>query len=394
MHHSLSHAVCLLLTLLSACAGVQQVTPRAAKSQARAERSATGEVNVFARSFLTSGGWACAIDSQRDLYCWLLTNETSPLDFVDRRPTMSLVPGLGPIEALDGKDGYVCALGSLGAVHCWGCLLGGQACSLWPEQIALPEVARSIAVGVDGACARVASGSVWCWGASAPSKVGELHDVAEISATALGRCARQHDGAVFCWGDGTAAPTPVRIEKLARAHVIASNRSYSCAITGSQRQVQCWGLPEPKRTAWESTHARSLASLQAVSTLEELRDVRQIELGERFGVAVTDSGSLYHWGATHPGDIYAFDGESPPHERPSYAGNLEPRYDAARMEDLDLEAVRIGDGLQVKRALVTGYYVCLELESGGLRCDPSLERAPFRIEEIWPEVSFGAGDAS
>jgi hypothetical protein len=359
-------------------------------------------VNVYPRTFLTSGGWACALDDQRQLFCWLLTSEEPcGIPHVDRRPTFSRVLGLGPIEALDGKEDYVCALDSAGSVHCWGCLLGGVACSLWPTRMELPEAARDIAVGADGACALAVSGSVWCWGLAAsggvgaPSKVGQLQDVVQLSATALGRCARHREGTVSCWGDCLGepceSPSPARIAGLAHAHAIASNRSYSCAITGPERRVQCWGLPEPERTRWQSAVPRTAAALQSVSMLKGLRDVRQLELGERFGVAVTNDGSLYHWGAAHPGDIYVFEGEPVPSSRAEYTDNLEPRSGRSGAADLDLEVSRIGESLKVKRALVTGYYVCLDLARSGLHCEPTLQYAPFHIEEVWPSVRFFTG---
>ena len=404
--------VLLLLTALaSSCAPAARVAPPAKSAAApdlppsaapvRHDAAAKSGVSVYPRTFLTSGGWACALDAAQKLFCWLLTSEQpSNIPHVDRRPTMSQVPGLGPIEALDGKEDYVCALDAAGAVHCWGCA-GSTVCTLWPAQVALKEPARAIAVGVDGACALASSGSVWCWGLAAhggsevPRKVPRLDDVVQLSATALGRCALQRDGGVSCWGDcssdGCAAREPVRITGLAHAHAIASNRSYSCAVAGPQRQVQCWGLPEAERTRWESERPRSQSALQAVVTLEGLRDVRQLELGERFGVALTGDGSVYHWGATHPGDLYAFGGEPEPRDRPKYTENLEPRARASVAEDLDLEVVQIGEQLHAKRVLVTGYNVCLDLERGGLRCEPALARAPFQIEEVWPSVRFGAG---
>jgi alpha-tubulin suppressor-like RCC1 family protein len=327
----------------------------------------------------------------------MTSEEPSHISHVDRRPTLTQVLGLGPIEALDGKEDYVCALDSAGSVHCWGCLLGGEECTLWPARVELQEAARSIAVGVDGACALLASGEVWCWGLAAdggiepPSKVGPLRDVVQLSATALGRCARHRDGTVTCWGDSL-DNEPTRIAGLARAHMISSNRSYSCAITGAERSIQCWGLPESQHTRWQSGLPRSAAAMQVVRTLSALRDVRQLELGERFGVAVTDDGSLYHWGAARKDGIYALGGKRAPRERADLADSAEPRRGAASAsQDLDLEVARVGEHLKVKRAIVSGYHVCLDLERDGLRCEPALARAPFQIEEVWPQVRFGAG---
>jgi hypothetical protein len=58
---------------------------------------------------------------------------------------------------------------------------------------------------------------------------------------------------------------------------------------------------------------------------------------------------------------------------------------------LDLEVARVGEQLEVKRAIVSGNHVCLDLERDGLRCEPALARAAFQINEVWPNVRFGAG---
>jgi len=367
------------------------------------------------RTFHTSGGWACVVDERRDLYCWLLTEEEpTRVPHTDRRPTLSLVPGLAGVVALDGKDDYVCALDADGGVHCWGCLLGVGDCKLWPSRMSLPQPAHQIAVGSDGACALLRSAEVWCWGsslakqASAPSmslaeqptRVPELHEIAQLSATALGRCALHRDGRVSCWGecadDACAAPRPTVIPELRAVETIASNRSYSCAIAGEQRRIQCWGLPDAEHTDWSSAQPRSLAALRRVVTLEGLQRVKQVDLGERFGLAVAQDGALYHWGADHPGGVHSFEEAEASYGRPSYAGTLEPRLRARNEaivleQPLDLEVQRVDVGSKVERARVAGYYTCLELAAAERRCEATLERTPFKIVEVWPSVRFAGG---
>ena len=80
--------------------------------------------------------------------------------------------GTGGRDQGDGADGFACALGRDGAVHCWG---GGRFGQLGTEPVAwrgaaarvegLPP-AVEIALGASFACALTTEGQVYCWGSN------------------------------------------------------------------------------------------------------------------------------------------------------------------------------------------------------------------------------------
>jgi hypothetical protein len=126
--------------------------------------------------------------------------------------------------ARGGLAQHSCALLSDGRVRCWGAnnrhqLGAGASDGRFPVEV--PQIADAVegAVGGDFSCARVASGDVFCWGSDAeselgddagaaggssalPVKVGLPQDAGAASAIAagLGACAVVADGSVWCWG--------------------------------------------------------------------------------------------------------------------------------------------------------------------------------------------------
>lgn len=372
------------------------------------------------RSFVTAGGWVCLVDKQRDLQCWLhgAKGGLSP-EHRDLVPTFDKVRGLSNVVGVDGKENYLCSLDARGAVDCWGCPLGDGTCRLYPVRISLSGKARDLAVGVDGGCALLETSEVECWGShvrpAVESKalgrrvfqeallVPSLHDIVQLSASALGRCALDRTGHVRCWGDcvsedcSALQAKPVALP--AQVTAISSNRSYHCAISGPEREVSCWGLPDAEGTDWASSLPRSRAALERVVKIAPLRKIKQLAMGERFGVAVSDAGEVFHWGVSHHGGIRHFG-----REVSTYFSDKElelevdaepfPREDGRVMRTLralDLEVQRVAERTRVRGVVVAGYYTCLLPEAGGTLCEWNLAHTPFRIAEVWPDVRFDEG---
>jgi hypothetical protein len=114
-----------------------------------------------------------------------------------------------------------------------------------------------LSLGSEHACARIADGSVKCWGESMAAGVGDgiqdvpktiarLKDVVDIEAGGSASCARLHDGAVKCWGRydfgaGMDAPkVPVPVPWLRGVSRLALGMFHSCAL-GGDGAVLCWG---------------------------------------------------------------------------------------------------------------------------------------------------------
>lgn len=153
---------------------------------------------------------------------------------------------------------HSCALADDGRVFCWGRNDHGQlgsksteSCSVLdihgmppapvpcrdkPEAVdGLADVVE-IAVGGDTGCARLANGTVRCWGANGNGMIGDgtttdrpaatpipaMTHVVQIAVSTTHACARHEDGSLDCWGQnfhgelGTVPvqPPPGAVEKL------------------------------------------------------------------------------------------------------------------------------------------------------------------------------------
>lgn len=147
-----------------------------------------------------------------------------------------------------------------GAVRCWE-----QQTAVLPPTLphavpGLPEDVVALAAGSGSACAITAGRSVHCWEARgaaarvtfAPADVVEMGigGTKEGAGLASFWCARTGAGEVLCWGsgkDGTLGPggpassaTPVKVEGVRRAKVLAVGADHACVVEDAGR-VHCWG---------------------------------------------------------------------------------------------------------------------------------------------------------
>jgi alpha-tubulin suppressor-like RCC1 family protein len=134
----------------------------------------------------------------------------------------------------------------------------------------------AVAAGGSSACAVLTSGAVRCWGANTDGQLGDgtttsrrmpvavsglsgtSGKVTMVSVGAAHACARLADGTVRCWGrnaagqlgDGTAtrrlSPVKVRVSSaafLASATAVSAGGAHTCAVTGTgaSARVRCWG---------------------------------------------------------------------------------------------------------------------------------------------------------
>lgn len=224
----------------------------------------------------------CARDGNGQVRCW------DPVSGAPAAPAFEarhIATHMGDALHLRG-----CAVTAASSVVCWED--PERATSVAPVPVAGVSNAVEVAVGFDFACARLKDGTVTCWGANALGQLGRgfttaqhgmpmrhppplgaarvisLSNVVELAAAHMGACARDASGAVFCWGsalDASAtfpdeipepAPTPRRIRGLAPATHIALGSGHRCAITGAG--VYCWGKNEDGQVGmgWRGARVR------------------------------------------------------------------------------------------------------------------------------------------
>ena len=238
----------------------------------------------------------------------------------------STTPALG----FSGGLRHACALLAQGQVVCWGgsalgALGNGDTRSrdlALPQSVALPEMVVELAAGFDGACARLASGAVHCWGVTGRSNT--LRSLFRVdpsprpillpgSATAIGygahhACAVVDDGSAWCWGfnragalgDGSlrTALRPVRVEGSQRWRQIAPGFLQTCALDEHGR-AWCWGTNYSGQLGISDTRKIRLEP----SRVEGVPALRQLASGSAHSCGIDAKHKVWCWGSNVQGAV-------------------------------------------------------------------------------------------
>ncbi|MCB0189963.1 MAG: hypothetical protein KDE31_37085, partial [Caldilineaceae bacterium] len=193
----------------------------------------------------------CGLTTDGALQCWG-DNADGQVgdgsDFPSRPPVTVSGLGSGVLDAATGGN-HSCAILSSGTVQCWGRNSSGQLGDGTTDErllpvavVGLPATPTALAAGEAHTCALFATGAVSCWGRNAAGQLGNGATAdsslpVAVSGLAAGAleivagfdysCARLANGTVQCWGgngDGqlgngsqTSSPFPVTVTGLSRA---------------------------------------------------------------------------------------------------------------------------------------------------------------------------------
>lgn len=260
-----------------------------------------------------------------------------------------------------------------------------------------PQLGAQLATAEVHACARASDGTAWCWGGNvygqlgdgttsdrtAPSRVIGLGDVMEVAAQGLlineaaHSCARLADGTVWCWGrnnrgqlgDGTLVDrsSPVRVGALSDATAIAVGRHHSCAIR-VDRSVVCWG----------SAYSTSPVPVTG------LADAVALSAGGVHTCALRSAGGVVCWGANARGQL----GDTTTADR---------RTPVAVAGISDAVAISAGGDASTCAALATGRVMCWGWNPDGELGDRTTVSRSTPAEVLGVtnavEVSIGASHA-
>ena len=164
----------------------------------------------------------CGIRDTGIIQCW---GDHAPEDLPE-----------GTFRALAyGSDNNACAVGTDGALSCWGRDNN-------PVVESPPAGAfTAVSVGHDHACALDADGEITCWGANGAGQADAPSGRHVAIATgAEHSCAHRADRTIVCWGrndDGPLTPPDGEFAVLGSAN----GGAYSCG-TRDEGTVECWGL--------------------------------------------------------------------------------------------------------------------------------------------------------
>ena len=194
---------------------------------------------------------------------------------------------------------------------------------------------RSLAIGMDHACALTVEGDAYCWGendlgqlgngsttaSSAPVAVSGGHSFVEISAGLDNTCARTEGGDAYCWGAGrfgqlgngdtigSSVPVPVS-GGIGFRYLTVGGLSFACGIDAAG-EAYCWGRNSHGQLGTGDT-IRSSVPVRVDAGTAELESL-SAGLGS---CGATPAGSVLCWGWNGAGALGTGDTEDRPTPSP------------------------------------------------------------------------------
>jgi len=234
----------------------------------------------------------------------------------------SLPPEPEPGGLVDGSKSVLaaggartCAIDKAG-VKCWGSPFGRR-----PVRVEGLASAQQIVAGSTFSCARMANGTVRCFGNNdggqlgdgttttrdAPVRARELTNVVDLAAGAYHGCAVLKDGSVKCWGqnsdgqlgDGTTTNRSISVKvELPSATSVVAGFTHSCALLGDG-SVRCWGAGNRGQLG-TGTLDRSAKPVAVVGLTGR---AVALSAGEDHTCARMEGGALQCWGRNFDGQL-------------------------------------------------------------------------------------------
>jgi alpha-tubulin suppressor-like RCC1 family protein len=229
------------------------------------------------------------------------------------------VTGLPLLLAL--QEDFSCARLPTGALECWGgndsaqqAVDSGSAVAVLTPHVILDHVAvLGSGCFADHECVGLDDGAVGCWGSNDNGQVGEpaganvvtpttVNGVSHVSAIATGRwgtCAVSGDqSTVTCWGNNGFGPAePQTVDGVGPGiSALGAGELFACAIVGDGG-VLCWGSNQSGTLGVPDANAPSPSAPQG------LGDVVQVAVGDLHACALLRSGQVKCWGANNLGQL-------------------------------------------------------------------------------------------
>ncbi|MEA3202037.1 MAG: hypothetical protein QOE90_3465, partial [Thermoplasmata archaeon] len=214
-------------------------------------------------------------------------------------------------QGLRGRSSSLLLVVSLVA-SCWIGLAPARAAS---------TLAEHVVTGAHHACARLADGTVDCWGDGShgiqgdasvgyktrPGPVTGMTDAVQIVAGYYHTCALHADGTVSCWGrnlegelgDGTTMDrsTPVPVQGLSGVKLLSAGFESTCALLQDQT-ARCWG-----RNALGELGDGTQTMRTTPVLLQGVGPIADLSVGLFHACALLQDGTAACWGDNGYGDL-------------------------------------------------------------------------------------------
>ncbi len=267
------------------------------------------------------GGYhTCARIGAGTLRCWgqgISGQLGRTLDSGDSWPVPVDVVGLAPALQVAAGNGHTCAVLDDHSVSCWGdngaaqLGIGPKDVDAHPKPLPVVGLVGSVAEVAGGAnetCARLTSGSVYCWGGRGfdPKPAHILDGAARISVGREHACALLTDGTVSCWGanesgqlgNGTTtdSATPKKVTGISGATFLGSGGHHTCVVVGTD--LRCWGKNANGQLGDGTTTDRfSPVAVKGLGTFT------LVSLGYEHSCARRSDGNIICWGQNRYGQL-------------------------------------------------------------------------------------------
>ncbi|HET7456696.1 MAG TPA: hypothetical protein VFJ74_03510 [Gemmatimonadaceae bacterium] len=261
------------------------------------------------------------------LYCWG-SNAHAQFGTSSRVPLSSNVPLLGPptlrFSAFSlSPDGTTCGVSKAdAALYCWGndtYWTTGKDTSvdLLVDAVVAPVTgglrATQVDVGELHGCAVGSDGAVWCWGkdgttygaatnSRVPVKIVPPGTIASVTSGEYATCGLASDGQALCWGSPLVAPgadpsavvpAPTAVGGALRFRKLSSSfRDFECGLT-TGGDIYCWGSNGSSGTGVDALLGRAGPSAPASAPVPVLPGRKFVDVDQWCAVDV--AGSIYCW---------------------------------------------------------------------------------------------------